>query len=345
MENKSTLNEESQGSSIDAMAHSSELFSGNPELSKRMKLIDSEIEKFINDNMGEPKVLYEAAMHLLRAGGKRLRSLLCMLSCEAVGGSIERILPYAVAAELLQTASLLHDDVIDDDTLRRGVATAHKKYGSRIAVLAGDLLVAQAVKMVSDDADAESLRSLSALGIAMCEGEATDYLLSTRSLDTYGKDEYLQMIEQKTASFMKGAVKIGAIVGGGTNEQVDVLVEYARNIGMAFQIRDDTLDIISSNKELGKPVLSDILKKRSNFVLLEALDSSSLEERKRVIEELEAGNIKIVLDFVEATQSIHEAIKKTESYIEAAKKSLSEASLHTEDLLLQLADYISIRRH
>jgi len=349
MHDRTTINGENQEKSVEGVDFStdeiSKPFLRNQELSKRMALIEAEIESFMANNMGEPKVLYETAMHLLRAGGKRLRSLLCMLSCEAVGGSIERILPYAVAIELVQTASLLHDDVIDDDTLRRGVSSAHKKYGSRMAVLAGDLLVAHAVKMIAQDSDPNSLRSLASLGISMCEGEANDILLSTQPLGTYGKEEYLRMVEQKTASFMKGAVKVGAIVGSATDEQIRALEEYAGNIGIAFQIRDDTLDITASQEELGKPVLADILRKRTNYVMVLALDTASPESRKKCIMELEDGRIDTILELIDSSKSVQKAIKKTESYIDAAKNALQNVELINKVLLQNLADFISIRTH
>ena len=322
-----------------------DLFRHDEELSKRLALIESEIDMFMRNNIGEPKILYETAMHLLGAGGKRIRSLLCMIACEAVGGSIERILPYAVAVELVQTASLLHDDIIDDDALRRGVSSAHKKYGSRMAVIAGDLLVAQAVKLIARDSDPNSLKSLATLGVAMCEGEANDYLLATQPLGSYGVEEYLNMVEKKTGSFMKGAVKVGAIIGGGNEDQIKVLEEYAKNIGIAFQMRDDTLDIISSKEEMGKPVLADVVQKRSNYVVILALEAATKKQREQCLTDLEHGNIEAILDLIDSTNAVQIAIKKTGAFIDAAKQSLEHGELLNSHLLQKLADFMSIRMH
>ncbi|MFW9933118.1 MAG: polyprenyl synthetase family protein, partial [Candidatus Thorarchaeota archaeon] len=163
------------------------------KVKRRLERINQEIESYLGTD-GEPKILYDTAKHLLKAGGKRLRSLLVVLCCEAVEGDIEKALPYAVATEFAQTASLIHDDVIDEDALRRGVESAHEKFGHKMAILAGDLLVAQAVKMIGKYATADLMVQIAEGGIRMCEGEAADMLMQADNPEVMTKDNYLDMV-------------------------------------------------------------------------------------------------------------------------------------------------------
>ncbi|MFW9982910.1 MAG: polyprenyl synthetase family protein, partial [Candidatus Thorarchaeota archaeon] len=137
------------------------------ELSYRIKLINEAIRKQLLDDDGEPPVLYETTRHLILAGGKRVRSLLLILCSEAVGGEFEETLPYAVATEFIQTASLIHDDIIDEDALRRGVKTTHEKYGRKMAIIAGDLLVAKAIKMIGEKSTPDLLTYVATGAISM----------------------------------------------------------------------------------------------------------------------------------------------------------------------------------
>ena len=164
---------------------------------------------YIHSQKGDPEVLYNAAYHLITAGGKRLRALVTLLSCEAVGGSIKKVLPITVAAELLQTASLIHDDIIDEDELRRGVPTVHKKYGHDIAILAGDFLIAQAFKIIGEHGTPELVANIGAGGVRMCEGEVFDLFITPEHEARFTTDEYLKMIERKTAVFLEEAARTG----------------------------------------------------------------------------------------------------------------------------------------
>ena len=249
----------------------------------RLQLINEEIEKFLGSGQGEPKILYETAAYLLRAGGKRLRSLLVVLSCEAVGGDANKALPFAIATEFAQTASLIHDDVIDEDPMRRGVQSTHERFGQKMAILAGDLLIAQAVRMIGKHATPEILLEVADGGIRMCEGEAADILMQANNPEVMTKDSYLNMIEKKTVSFIRTATNMGASVGGGDQSQCEALKEYGENLGYAFQIRDDILNIISSKEITGKSVHSDLLSQRCSYALVHALDACSENERDKCL--------------------------------------------------------------
>ncbi|MHA1135807.1 MAG: polyprenyl synthetase family protein [Candidatus Thorarchaeota archaeon] len=317
--------------------------SRSQELHKRLVLIDEAIIRTFEAERGEPDTLYDTALHLLQAGGKRIRSLLVILSCEAVGGSIEEALPFAVATEFVQTASLIHDDVIDDDDRRRGVETTHKKYGNRLAIIAGDLLVAQAVKLVSQISSPELMSILAETGVKMCEGEASDILTYFTSPELLSEESYFDTVRRKTASFMRAASKIGAIVGKATVEQIEILDVFSEKMGYAFQIRDDILDVVASVKATGKSAQSDLKGTKANFVLIHALNSSTESDVKKCVALMSERNIEFALELIERTNAVSYASDLAQEYAEKAKDAIRNKGFQNKDLLLVLADHAGER--
>jgi geranylgeranyl pyrophosphate synthase len=315
------------------------------EVKSRLDIIDKEIDDRIGEGAGEPLILYETARHLLVAGGKRLRSLLVILSCEAVGGNIERALPFAVATEFAQTASLIHDDVIDEDILRRGVEAAHQKYGQKMAILAGDLLVAQAVKMIGNHATAELLVQVAEGGIRMCEGEAFDMLMNADNPEAMTIESYLKMVEKKTVAFIKTATTMGASIGGGSPEQSDALGRYGENLGYAFQIRDDILNLISTKEIVGKSVQSDLISKRCTYPLVYALDAVTTEERNSCLKALASGDVSPARMLIDKTDAISQSVMVTQNYVQIAKDALQSHAFTTSPLLEKIADFVLQRLH
>jgi geranylgeranyl pyrophosphate synthase len=314
-------------------------------LQTRMTLIDQEMKRFLDKYRGEPSVLYDAAHHLLLAGGKRLRSLITLLSCEAVGGDVQKVLPFALAMELLQTASLVHDDIIDEDLMRRGVETTHKKFGAKIAVLAGDLLIAQAVEIIGEQSTPELLVHLGRGGIRMTEGEALDFLMCEDSPASFNRQRYLKVIEHKTATFMREAARVGALVGGASDDQKQFLTKYGEMLGFGFQIRDDILDVIASLQVAGKTVQSDLKGRRCNYPLVHALEVSSESERQTAVEALKDGDLSTVLKLIDETKAIHHATELAKTYVERAKSALETVDLKDDKMLNQVADFVLERIH
>jgi geranylgeranyl diphosphate synthase type I len=311
------------------------------EIQSRLAEIDETIQEYLANDHGKPSVLYEAAHHLIKAGGKRVRSLIAILSCEAVGGTIEAALPLALAAELLQTASLIHDDIIDDEEIRRGVDAVHRKYGEHIAILAGDLLIAQAIQILGELGNTEIIKNIGIGGIRLCEGEAADLLMDPAIAKSFTKAEYFETIDGKTVAFMESAAKAGVIVGSGTKEQYDALVNYARYVGYAFQLKDDILDI---EPALSSEIIpSDLILKRGNYVLIYALDESSEDDQKRCITALNMDDIKPALQLIEKTNAISSAEELTRAYVERAKNALEGHGLKGTEILKQIADFCLLR--
>ena len=229
--------------------------------------IDSEIRRLLNDQ--EPKKLYNAANHLTNAGGKRMRPLLCFLSCESIGGDFKSALSTAVSIELIHTFTLIHDDIMDRDELRRGFPAVHTVYGESTAILAGDLLFAKAFEIC----DPKIAHLLGKTTSEVCEGQELDIGFADR--DAISKEEYMEMIEKKTASLFAAATRSGALMGNGTKDQVNALTDYGLNLGLAFQIWDDILDITADEDKLGKPVGSDIIEGKKTLLIVMATSEPS----------------------------------------------------------------------
>lgn len=249
--------------------------------------VDREIEKALDSV--DPENLYDASKHLIKAGGKKIRPALVLLTAEAVGGNIEGAYKTAAAVELIHTFSLIHDDIMDEDEMRRGKPSVHTLWGEPMAILAGDILFSLAFELVAQTQvdDVPPSRVIKALNtvvdacIKICEGQACD--MSFEEKFDVGESEYLNMIYKKTAALIAAATKSGAILGGGTAEQVEALSQYGELIGMAFQIQDDYLDVVSEEEELGKPVGSDIVGGKMTLMVVHTLSAVSPEDKEELI--------------------------------------------------------------
>lgn len=222
------------------------------------------------------KKLFESMEYSLLAGGKRLRSTLVLEFCRMIGGDWKRALPFAAAIEMIHTYSLIHDDLpcMDNDDFRRGKPTNHKVYGETMAILAGDALLTDAFAAASTaelpvEAVLQAIQVLSecAGSLGMVGGQALDIQSRNRQLT---EQEVLDIQTRKTGALIRAACAMGAIAGGAEPEQYDAVCQYAAGIGLAFQIRDDMLDVIGSAEELGKSVGTD--QEKNTFVRLYGLE-------------------------------------------------------------------------
>jgi len=320
-------------------------FLENEKIRTRINLINEEIKRCLLDEDGEPKQLYETVRHLILAGGKRLRSLLLILSCEAVGGTLVDALPFAVATEFIQTASLIHDDIIDEDDLRRGVETMHKKYGEKMAIISGDLLVGLAIKLIGERATPQLLSSVATAGIRMCEGEAADLLMSQNRAYSYTTKAALDIIRMKTVAFMTYAAKVGAILGRATEEQSDLLAKYAEELGYSFQIRDDILDVAATQNGTGKTGSSDLKGNVSNFVLAHAIENCSPKRRKELIQKLDEGDVDFAFERIKEMKSIEYSTEIAKEFMESAKDRIRGTNFSNGELLMLLADFAVQRQY
>lgn len=238
-------------------------------------LIESALDKVLDSASSVPQAgLAEAMRYSLLAGGKRIRPMLVLEFCRAAGGDIKSALPVACAIEMLHTYSLIHDDLpcMDNDDLRRGRPTNHKVYGECVAVLAGDALQAEAFRYILSSqlpADRKALCGeilAEAVGFdGMCGGQYLDMLGEGKALT---EQELTDINSRKTGALLIAACQMGVAAAGGTRLQMDAAGHYGAAIGMAFQIRDDMLDVLSSTEELGKPIGSDAQENKNTYMAL-----------------------------------------------------------------------------
>lgn len=252
-------------------------------LKEKANNIEDILKQYMPKEDGYQKTIIEAMNYSLSAGGKRLRPILTIEACKSVGGNVEDVIPFAVAIEMIHTYSLIHDDLpaLDNDDLRRGRPTNHKVYGEAMAILAGDSLLNYAFEiMLSNSINKEDpnkyLKAINEIakssGIyGMIGGQVVDVESENKEIEKE-KLDFIHM--NKTAAIIVGCMRAGAIVGGACEKQLEAITKYAKNIGLAFQIVDDILDIIGDETKLGKHVGSDIENHKSTYPSLLGLEKS-----------------------------------------------------------------------
>ncbi len=249
-------------------------------------LVDRALDRWLPGQKLKPGIIHQAMRYSVFAGGKRLRPVLTIAASESVGGTQGKALPAACALELVHTYSLIHDDLpaMDDDDFRRGRPSSHKVYGEAVAILAGDalltyafeLLVRESLNLGSDAGLVSSqVQELAqAAGTAgMIGGQVLDLEAEGRKVDLAGLEE---IHHRKTGALLKAAVRLGAIAAGAGWEELTDLTAYAEALGLAFQIKDDLLDVEGDSAKLGKPVGSDAAKDKSTYPSIIGLEQSKL---------------------------------------------------------------------
>jgi len=320
------------------------------------EIIEKLNEIILSYVQGEPVDLYNASAHLLKAGGKRLRPILLLAVARGYGLEEEKALPAAAAIELLHNFTLVHDDIMDRDTFRRNVPTVHTIWGDALAILAGDLLFSKAFEAILDlekkgirhDLVVRATRKLAWASVTVAEGQALDMDFERRS--DVSEEDYMVMIEKKTAALFKAAAEIGAIIAGATREQIEHISEYARLAGKAFQIRDDILGLTADEKKLGKPVYSDIREGKRTILVIYALKKLDRHRQKELLSIL--GNRKAPIEklryavkLIEETGAIQYAWRKANELIEKALEHLNKTGISQDvyEMLRELAVFIVSR--
>ncbi len=283
------------------------------------QMIDEHILDFLPEIDHKSDTLYEAMKYSLVAGGKRIRPALLLGACEFVGGNAKAALPYACALEYTHTYMLIHDDLpaMDDDDMRRGVPTSHKKFGEAVAILAGDGLLASAFEAMNrdmllylDDLDKLKARIRAVSEIARrsgCRGMIAGQLADIEAEDKSCSKEMLDYIHiNKTAELIVAAVRAGAYLGNAKPQALQDLTEYAENIGLAFQIADDILDICGDEQQLGKRVGRDLQKKKTAYPEIYGMEASKsrLSELTDKAVELMTENYEDVTFFTDLARSL-----------------------------------------
>ena len=265
---------------------------GEDALSTLVDLVRADLElcnRLIVERMQSPVALIpQLAAHIVAAGGKRLRPLLTLAAARLCGYRGERHVNLAACVEFIHTATLLHDDVVDESALRRGQASANALFGNKASVLVGDFLFARAFQMMVSDGSLEVLRILSEAAATIAEGEVLQLMTQNDTATT--EAQYLEVIEGKTAALFAAATEVGAVVADRPATEQDAMRSYGHNLGIAFQLVDDALDYSAEQEKLGKTVGDDFREGKITLPVLIAFTRGDEAERgfwRRVLEERE----------------------------------------------------------
>lgn len=317
-------------------------------------LVDTKLRTLVRQK--QPKELTDACRYVLSAGGKRVRSTLLLLSCESVGGDVRDAVHASAAIELMHNFTLVHDDIMDNASSRRGRPTIHTRWNVNNALLTGDVLLGLSYKQMlqTNSASIQYLLKIFTQGfLDVCEGQALDLEFEHRS-DVRLRD-YFQMIEKKTGRLISTSTELGAVIGGGTNRQISALRTFGQYLGRAFQLQDDLLDVVAEEKEFGKRIGGDIIEGKKTFLLLRSLEKAKGKDRAALMNVMnrrgatshlrtkgqaaEVRNVTSIYNSTGALVAARKQIQKDTSRARTALRSLPasgsrEALLWFSDMLL-----------
>jgi len=320
---------------------------------KKTKTIEKNaiiVNKYLNSKLkGNPKLLYDAAAHLIIHGGKRLRPHMVIKSCQILGGSITSTIPAASAVEMIHNFTLVHDDIMDNDELRHGVPTVHKKFGMPIAILAGDVLFSKAYQIISDsklsnDATIQLVSRLAKACVDVCEGQLLDVKMAEEKRIPSQK-EYITMIGKKTAALFDVSCSMGAICATGNQKDISNLSDFGRNLGIAFQITDDLIGVMGDPKITKKPVGNDLREGKKSLPILMAIELSKGKDKKVILKSFgnpkaTKNDLKNAVDVIRSLGIEENVRTQALEYAEMAKKSLSKYSGSAKTELIDLLDFV-----
>ncbi|HEC44599.1 MAG TPA: polyprenyl synthetase family protein [Bacteroides sp.] len=305
------------------------------DFEKAQQIVNSELESY--SFPGFPAELYDPVRYILSLEGKRVRSALALMACSIFSDAVHQAVKPALAFEVFHNFTLLHDDIMDNSPIRRGEQTVHEKWNPNTAILSGDVMSILSYRILSESED-EHIRDLievfTTTALQVCEGQQLDINFESRT--NVSVDEYLKMVELKTAVLVAASLKAGAITGGAGPLESDLLYEFGRNLGIAFQIRDDYLDVFGDSKAFGKKIGNDILANKKTFLLIGALEQTE----GKVHDELEGWLIKQDFDPDEKIKRVTEIFKNigfdrissdlASSYYEKALQYLERINVPSE---------------
>ena len=320
---------------------------------KKTKQIENNakiVNKYLNSKLkGNPKKLYDAAGHLIVNGGKRLRPYMVIRSCQILGGKSSTAMIAASAVEMVHNFTLVHDDIMDNDEMRHGVPTVHKKFGMPIAILAGDVLFSKAFQIISEsklspNANTHLISRLAKACVDVCEGQLLDIKMADeKRIPT--EAEYITMIGKKTAALFDVSCAMGAICATNKPKDISNLSDFGRNLGIAFQITDDLIGVMGDPKVTKKPVGNDLREGKKSLPILMAIKLAKGNEKKIILKAF--GNNKIskkdLNKAVEVIRSlgIEEKVRNQAlKYAEKSEKSLIKYKGTAKMELTALLDFV-----
>ncbi|MGQ7856432.1 polyprenyl synthetase family protein [Pedobacter sp. WC2501] len=301
-----------------------------------------------------PKQLYDPITYIINLGGKRVRPLLVLMATELFGEDANQSVHAAMAIEIFHNFTLVHDDIMDNAPLRRGQATVHEKWSTNVAILSGDVMMVEANKnlaKVNPIFLKDALDTFNATAQGVCEGQQLDMEFEGR--DDVSIEEYINMIRLKTAVLLGGALKLGAIIAGASEKDADLIYQFGENIGIAFQLQDDILDVYADPEKFGKQVGGDIIANKKTFLLLKAFELADGETRasldtwtasKEFNTQEKIDTVRQVYDTLDIQDIAKESMN---NYLNKALAVFAQISVSEErkSNLLTLTDQLMAREH
>lgn len=316
----------------------------------------NQIEEFLKGFIPDinPKSLYEPFTYIMAAGGKRIRPVLAMLTCKAVGGDPVRAIPAAAAIEILHNFTLVHDDIMDNSPIRRGKATIHKKWNDATAILTGDLMIGYSYKLLENYSDNNNigsmLKELNNALIEVCEGQGFD--MDFNSITDVGIEDYLLMIDKKTSKVLEAASVLGGLAGGGSEIQIESLRKFANYLGIAFQLQDDYLDLNANQAELGKTIGQDITEGKKTYMIIRTKQLAQKPEHVELINRFYESNglgleyVSSMREMMEELGVLSESLQLANSYFDKAEEQLSFVSDSENcEMLIKLIASLNKRKY
>ena len=312
------------------------------------------VNKFLKKELkGNPKQLYDAASHLIIHGGKRLRPYLVLKSCQMLGGKQSDAISAASAVEMIHNFTLVHDDIMDNDEMRHGVTTTHKKFDIPLAILAGDVLYSKAYNTISSKSKLSSnyttqlVSKLSKACIEICEGQVNDIKFAENKRIPTEK-EYIKMIEKKTAVLFEVSCAMGAICAKRKQKDVKNLSAFGKNLGIAFQITDDLIGIIGDSKITKKPVGNDIREGKKSLPIILAIKKARGQNRTKIMRVF--GNsgaskqqINLAVNVIRSLGVEKEVRDIALKYAQRAEKSISSYTGSAKNEMTGLLNFVTKR--
>jgi len=301
-----------------------------------------------------PAELYEPISYILSIGGKRMRPALLLMACDLFGGNVDDALSAALAIEVFHNFTLVHDDIMDNAPLRRGRTTVHERWNKNVAILSGDMMLIEGYKLMMG-VENRLLRPVmdifNSTAVGVCEGQQFDMEFETRADVTI--EEYIKMIRLKTAVVLGGALKIGALIGGAETKDADLLCDFGENLGIAFQLQDDILDVYGDPEKFGKQVGGDIISNKKTYLLIKALelakDHRAVELNSLLTDDQfdNVEKVKSVTDIYNSLDIRQHAKTEMQGYADKAFKALEAINLpgSHKQYLRNFADGLLIREN
>lgn len=313
-------------------------------IGEELKSVEMQFRKDLESNV---PLIRKVGEYVLSSGGKRIRPAMLLLAAKLCDYAGSRHIPLASVVEFIHTATLLHDDVVDSANMRRGLASANTLWGNEASVLVGDFLFSKSFSLMVADGDLNVLRVLSAATTRIAEGEVLQ-LICTSDLDL-SEEKYIEVVVCKTAVLLAAACQAGAIIGGATPEQEEALAAFGMDLGIAFQLMDDTLDYTADEKEFGKSIGHDLEEGKVTLPLIETLRKCPVDDRDMVgeilvKEELDHEDFDQVFALVRAHGGIEYTVNRARDYVASAKSRLEIfADSPVRNAMFRLADYVVTR--